>query len=74
VHGFTKDVQQEISPRSESDLNRVVGLAQEACDGLFNIKTCRDGFCFAMDQQTKEAVRTSIVDGRLSVSTLIMST
>ena len=71
VHGFTKDVQQEILRRSEGDLNRVVELSQEAREGLFNIKTCRDGFCFAMDQQTKEAVRTSIVDGRLSVSTLI---
>ncbi len=71
VRGFTRDVQQEILRRSEGDLGRVVELAEEAREGLFSLRTCRDGFCFSMDEHTKNAVRSSIVDGHLSVPSLV---
>ncbi len=71
VRGFTRDVQQEILRRSEGDFGRVVELAEEAREGLFNVRTCRDGFCFSMDEHTKRAVRSSILDGQLSVTTLV---
>lgn len=71
TRGFTRDVQSEILKQSEGDLSRLDQLAERAREGLFNVRTCSDGFCFYMDDQTKNAFRASVLSGHLSLHRLV---
>ena len=71
IQGFRAGVQAEILARSEGDLSRLEDFATQAHEGLFNLRQCRDGFCFYMDRTTKEAFQQAIVGERLSVRKLV---
>jgi ParB/RepB/Spo0J family partition protein len=71
IQGFRAGVQAEILARSEGDLGRLEGFAAQAHEGLFNMRQCRDGFCFYMDATTKEAFRGAIISEHLSIRKLV---
>jgi ParB/RepB/Spo0J family partition protein len=49
IQGFRAGVQTEILKQSHGKPEAVEELAEQAREGLFNTRTCRDGFCFMMD-------------------------
>ncbi len=57
VEGFKQTVQVEIIKRSGGDLAKLSELKEEALDGAFNTKTCREGLCFVMPEELKDRIK-----------------
>ena len=68
INGFKGDIQQEILKRSAGDLSKIRGLTDQAMEGAFDIRTCRDGLCFMMPPGLKAEVMNRLEQGGQSLS------
>ncbi len=56
IGGFRQDIQFEMLRRSGGDIDRLSDLREEALEGAFDVKTCREGLCFRMSPRLKADV------------------
>ncbi len=63
IGGFKQDIQEEMIRRSGGDLDSLAGLRDEAMEGHFNTRLCREGLCFRMPPELKAEVLESLGDG-----------
>ncbi len=61
IGDFKQSTQQEILKKSGGDLSKIQGLVEQAMQGDFDIRVCRDGFCFDMSEDLKVHVRKMIM-------------
>jgi len=57
IAGFTQEVQVEILKRSGGDVKAISELGDQAHEGLFNVKMCRDGLCFMLPEEVKREIK-----------------
>ena len=60
IGGFKQSVQLEILKRSGGDLDQLSSLKEQALEGAFEMRTCRDGLCFQMPEEWKAQIRTML--------------
>lgn len=64
IGGFKQNIQLEIIKRSQGDVNKIPELRAQAMEGLFDVRTCREGLCISMPELLKTEVKR-FVDGEL---------
>ena len=63
IGGFKQDVQKEILKGSGGDLGMIPDLVEQAMEGAFDTRVCREGLCFRMPEEWKARVRQGLADG-----------
>ena len=61
--GFNQRVQNEILKRSGGDPDKVQQLTEQAVEGAFDSRTCRDGLCFELPEEFKYRIRELLDQG-----------
>ena len=56
IRGFRQDIQLDILKKSSGNLDSIDALAEQAREGAFNLRTCREGLCFEMPEEWKRDV------------------
>ena len=59
---FPQRTQQEVLKESGGNLDKIPGLVDRALEGDFQIRTCREGFCFDMPEELKMYVRRRLTE------------
>ena len=57
IGGFKQSVQLEIIKRSEGNLENIQELKDEALEGAFDTKMCKEGLCFSMPEELKLQIK-----------------
>ena len=60
IGGFKQSVQLEIIKQSKGDLNQIQGLKEEAMEGAFDTKMCKEGLCFSLPEDVKAQLKEMI--------------
>lgn len=68
IDGFKQSVQFEILKGSDGDLDELSALREQALEGAFDVKMCREGLCFVMPEELKVRLKTLLADGSDSMS------
>ena len=63
IAGFKQNVQLEILKRSGGNLDKIHDLREQAMEGAFSVRTCKEGLCFDMPEEWKTRVRASLRTG-----------
>ena len=63
IDGFKQGIQQDILRRSGGDLSKVPDLVDQANEGAFDTRLCKDGLCFEMSEELKAAVKAQVERG-----------
>ena len=73
VGTFKQNIQLEILKRSGGDLDKLSELKEEAIEGAFNLRTCREGLCFVMPEELKDRIKKMLEDDPSSLKKLRVS-
>lgn len=57
IGGFKQSVQLEIIKQSGGNLENIQGLKDEALEGAFDTKMCKEGLCFSMPEELKIQIK-----------------
>lgn len=68
IGGFKQNIQLEIIKRSSGSLEKVRELKEQAMEGAFDTKMCREGLCFLMSEELKQEIRKFVDKGYEEVS------
>lgn len=68
IGGFKQSVQLELLKRSDGNLRKLSGLKDQAMEGAFDVRMCRDGLCFAMPDEWKIQIMEMLAEGGDSIS------
>ncbi len=60
IDGFGQSIQQEIIKRSGGDKNKIPELREQALQGVFNVRMCREGLCFELPDEWKSKIREQL--------------
>jgi len=69
IGGFKQSIQLEIIKRSDGNLEKLMELKDQALEGAFDTRMCREGLCFLMPAEMKDEIR-KILDENPDVSSL----
>ena len=57
ISGFKQAIQEQIIKKSGGDIKSIPELAEQAREGAFDVRTCREGLCFDMPDEMKAEVK-----------------
>ena len=60
IGGFKQSVQLEIIKQSGGNLENIQGLKDEALEGAFDTKMCKEGLCFTLPEDLKVQLKEMI--------------
>ena len=60
IGGFKQSVQLEIIKQSGGNLENIQGLKDEALEGAFDTKMCKEGLCFTLPEDLKVRLKEMI--------------
>lgn len=63
IEGFKQSVQLEILKMSGGSLESLSALKDQALEGAFDVKMCREGLCFAMPAPLKSELKRMVATG-----------
>ena len=64
IGGFKQTAQLEIIRKSGGDLGKVPVLTEQALEGAFDMRTCREGLCFEMPEALKFQIKQALKQGQ----------
>jgi len=68
IGGFKQSVQLDILKRSGGNLDQLPALMDQALQGVFDVRMCREGLCFLMPEELKDSLKRLLADGSDSTS------
>ena len=60
LKGFRQDVQLDILKRSGGNIEAIPGLKEQAMEGAFDVRTCREGLCFDLPSRWKHLIQEGL--------------
>jgi len=64
IGGFKQTIQLDMLKGSEGNLDLLSALKEKALEGAFDVRTCREGLCFAMPEQLKAEIKRVLAQGQ----------
>ena len=64
IAGFNQSTQLDMLKRSEGSLDLLSALKEKALEGAFDLRTCREGLCFAMPEELKTQIKKALAQGQ----------
>ncbi len=71
VSGFKQSIQLELIKRSGGKLDKLSGLREQALEGAFDVRTCREGLCFIMPEALKDQIKQMIEEDPSSLREVV---
>jgi ParB family transcriptional regulator, chromosome partitioning protein len=63
IGGFKQNIQLEILNRSGGDITKLTDLKEEALEGAFDTRMCKEGLCFEMPEEIKFRIKEMLEKG-----------